>query len=53
VCRFWTPDRESYPGLGRLYVDDPRFRDNYEQVRPGLAEYLRDAMAAYAVARLS
>ena len=52
VSRFWTPDRESYPGLGRLYTDDPRFRAHYEEVRPGLAEYLRDAMAAYASARL-
>jgi DNA-binding transcriptional MerR regulator len=53
VRRFWTPDRESYPGLGRLYTEDLRFRANYDRVRPGLADYLRDAMAAYASARLS
>jgi len=52
VARFWTPDAESYPGLGRVYAEDPRFRERYEARRPGLAEYLRDAMAAYAQARL-
>ncbi|MFF5991081.1 MerR family transcriptional regulator [Prauserella flavalba] len=53
VCHFWTPDRESYPGLGRLYVDDPRFTASIDEVAPGLAAYLRDTMAAYAQARLS
>lgn len=52
ICRFWTPDRESYPGLGRLYVDDPGFRARYDAKDPGLAEYLRDATAAYAAQRL-
>ncbi|MBD0292878.1 MAG: MerR family transcriptional regulator [Jiangellaceae bacterium] len=53
VCRFWTPNREAYTGLGQMYVDDPRFAPNYEQVREGLTAYLRDAMAAYANVRLS
>jgi DNA-binding transcriptional MerR regulator len=53
ICAFWTPNRESYTGLGQLYVDDPRFRTNYDKTDPRLAEYLRDAMAAYARARLS
>ena len=48
VARFWTPDRESYAGLGRLYVDDPAFKARYDALSPGLAEYLRDATAAYA-----
>jgi DNA-binding transcriptional MerR regulator len=49
ICRSWTPNRESYTGLGRLYVDSDlkaQFEDE------GLAEYVRDAMAAYAQARL-
>ncbi|MGH8828336.1 MAG: MerR family transcriptional regulator [Jiangellaceae bacterium] len=50
---FWTPNRESYTGLGRMYVDDDRFARNYESVRPGLAEYMRDAIKAYADTRLS
>jgi hypothetical protein len=27
-------------------VNDPRFRANYDRVREGLAEYLRDAIVA-------
>lgn len=50
---FWTPNRESYTGLGQMYVDDERFAQNYESVRPGLAAYMRDAVKAYADARLS
>jgi DNA-binding transcriptional MerR regulator len=48
TCQFWTPDRESYPGLGQLYVDNPEFRAQFDAQDPGLAEYLRDGMAAYA-----
>ncbi|MGB3437423.1 MAG: TipAS antibiotic-recognition domain-containing protein [Actinophytocola sp.] len=48
----WTPDRESYTGLGDLYADDPRFRGNFDRTDPRLAEFLRTAMAAYAQARL-
>ncbi len=53
VCRFWTPDAAAYTGLGRMYVDDERFRGNYEKIAEGLAVYQRDAMAAYARERLS
>lgn len=52
VSKFWTPGRESYAGLGRLYVEDPEFKARYDALAPGLAEYLRDATAAYAAARL-
>jgi len=53
VARYWTPDRQSYTGLGRLYVDNPEFKAKYDAKAPGLAEYLRDAAAAYADRRLS
>lgn len=53
VCQFWTPDRESYPGLGQLYVDAPDFRVQFDEVEPGLAEYMRDAMTWYAEDRLA
>jgi DNA-binding transcriptional MerR regulator len=46
-------DRWFYPcspamhaGLGRMYVDDPRFAATYERVREGLAAFLRDAIRA-------
>jgi DNA-binding transcriptional MerR regulator len=53
VDRFWTPTAEQYAGLGELYVDSPDFRARYDAEHPRMAEYLRDAMAAYAIARLT
>lgn len=53
VSTFWTPDAEAYAGLGRLYVDDPRFREVYDGTREGLADYLSDAMTAYALVHLA
>ncbi|MFF0432935.1 MerR family transcriptional regulator [Streptomyces sp. NPDC004327] len=53
VCRFWTPNAEAYRGLAATYADDPRFRQNFDAIAEGLAEYLRDAMGIYADARLS
>jgi DNA-binding transcriptional MerR regulator len=53
VCRFWAPTATAYKGLGQMYVDDPRFKSAYDKIAAGLAEYQRDAMAAYADARLS
>jgi DNA-binding transcriptional MerR regulator len=53
ICQFWTPNAATYKGLGQNYVDDPQFRSAYDKVAAGLAEYQRDAMAAYADARLS
>jgi hypothetical protein len=37
-----------YRGLAEMYVNDPRFKANYEKVAEGLAEYLRDGMIYYA-----
>lgn len=48
VARHWTPDAASYAGLGRTYVDGPRFRARYDALHPALAEFLRDAIAAWA-----
>ena len=53
VDAFWTPDREAYVGLGRMYVDDARFAANYDAVVPGLAVFMRDAMAVWAQANLA
>lgn len=52
ISGMWTPNRESYTGLGDTYADDPRFRANFDRTDPRLAEFLRAAMAAYAQARL-
>jgi MerR family transcriptional regulator, thiopeptide resistance regulator len=53
TCLFWTPDAQSYAGLGQTYVDDERFRASIGGDDPTLAEYLRDAMAVYAQRRLA
>jgi DNA-binding transcriptional MerR regulator len=53
VSRFWTPGREAYVGLGRMYVDDERFAAHYEAVEPGLAVYVREAIEVWAPAHLS
>lgn len=52
TCLFWTPNREAYRNLGRMYVDDERFRRNIGGGNDALVEYLRDAMAGYADSRL-
>lgn len=48
VSTFWTPDATSFAALGQMYVDDPRFTATYDAVAPGLARYVRDAMAVFA-----
>jgi hypothetical protein len=45
---FYPCPRAMHRGLGEMYVADPRFAEVYERVRPGLAAYLRDAIAANA-----
>ncbi len=52
VARFWSPNAEAFTHLGRMYAEDERFRSNYGRIAEGLAEYQRDAMAAYAEERL-
>jgi DNA-binding transcriptional MerR regulator len=44
---FWSPNDEQLLGLADLYNADPRFRANYEQVAPGLAEFMREAVKVY------
>lgn len=52
TCLFWTPTREAYKGLGQMYVDDERFRQNIGSGDDALVEYLRDAMTVYADTKL-
>jgi hypothetical protein len=35
-------------GLAEMYVSDPRFRARYEEIAPGLAEFVRGAIVANA-----
>lgn len=43
-----TPSREYVIGLGRMYVDDPRFTVHYDRHGEGTALLVRDAMRIYA-----
>jgi len=52
ICLSWTPNRESYTGLGDLYVDSPDFRVHFEADGKNSAQWVRDAMAHYAQTRL-
>ncbi|MBO2456877.1 MerR family transcriptional regulator [Actinomadura violacea] len=53
ISQMWTPDAAAFKALGQSYGDDAQWRAAYDQIAAGLAEYQRDAMAAYTDARLS
>ncbi|NLG28127.1 MAG: hypothetical protein GX557_09460 [Chloroflexi bacterium] len=44
---FWTPNDAQLLSLTDLYVNDPRFRANYDRLDPRLAEFLREAVRIY------
>lgn len=44
---FYEPDLEIYRGLGRLYIEDPRFTAYYERFAPGLAQFMNEAIAIF------
>lgn len=45
---FYEVPHEMHRGLGQLYVTDPRFTANYDDVAPGLAQWVHDAIQANA-----
>lgn len=49
VSHSWTPDAESFKGLGRLYAENPEFRATYlDEEKPGCPDFIAQAMAVYA-----
>lgn len=46
--RFYDCSHEFHRCLGDMYVSDPRFTATYEELAPGLAQFVRDAIAANA-----
>ena len=46
--RFYACSPQFHRNLGDMYVADPRFTATYEKIRPGLAQYVRDAVHANA-----
>jgi MerR family transcriptional regulator, thiopeptide resistance regulator len=45
---FYDCGYDIHRGLAQMYVADPRFRATYEQIAPGLATYVHDAIVANA-----
>jgi hypothetical protein len=48
---FWTPGLAQLNGLARIYVDDPRFRANFDRLHPQLAAFMVEAVQHYVAAR--
>jgi hypothetical protein len=46
---FYPCSVEMHKGLGALYVNDPRFTASLDEIAPGYARYLREAIAASGV----
>lgn len=48
---FYECSYEIHTGLADMYVNDERFTAHYERLKPGMANYLHDAIHANAAAR--
>jgi hypothetical protein len=48
---FYDITPELHRNLGDRYLADPRFTKNYEGIRAGMAQYVRDAIHANAARR--
>lgn len=49
ICRwYYECPREMHAGIAEMYVSDPRFTKTYEDVAPGMAQFVRDAIVANA-----
>ena len=44
---FWTPKLEQLQAIANGYVEDARFKTNFDKMHPQLAEFMREAVAAY------
>ncbi|RLQ94237.1 MerR family transcriptional regulator [Falsibacillus albus] len=48
LMHYWSHySKEAHAGLAQMYVDDERFKANYDKNQPGTAEFLRDAIHIY------
>lgn len=47
IEQYYDCSLEMYRELGKMYVADERFRQNYDKYKPGLAEAVRDGIAFY------
>ena len=44
---FWTPNPAQLLALAGGYNNDPRFKANFDKMHPGLAGFMREAVAVY------
>jgi hypothetical protein len=44
--RFYDCDRNMHGCLAKMYLADQRFGKNYDEMAPGLAQYVHDAILA-------
>lgn len=44
---FYEPNLELYKGLGEMYVNDDRFAAYFEKFAPGLAKFMKEAIAVF------
>ncbi len=44
---FYEPSLDRLRGLAEMYTQDERFRANFEKVRPGLTEFMKEAIEVY------
>ncbi|ABO65826.1 Transcriptional activator TipA [Geobacillus thermodenitrificans NG80-2] len=48
LCFWWDHySKEAHAGLAHMYVEDERFKAHYDQVHPGAAEFLKEAILIY------
>ncbi|MBI5545409.1 MAG: MerR family transcriptional regulator [Deltaproteobacteria bacterium] len=45
--RFYTCSAEMYDRLAQMWVEDPRFTQYWDAIRPGLAAFMRQAVEVY------
>jgi DNA-binding transcriptional MerR regulator len=46
--RFYACSPQFHRNLGDMYLSDPRFTATYDEIRPGMSQYVRDAIYANA-----
>ena len=47
VTSYYDCTYEIFRNLGQMWVDDPRFNEVYEKIKPGFAIFLREAVMHY------
>jgi DNA-binding transcriptional MerR regulator len=47
INQFYDTSLEMFKNLGQMYVDDPRFSKTYNDIKPGLANFVHEAINYY------